>query len=184
LWPRQRQEVDIVLRLGVRTLTGTILQFIIGGILLCFFVWLKIHDLEMAAIQLGATKAKTWIRTLARTALVLVAAACLLDPLIPGFANLTVKISTEHSTYPTLLENLRVRVVPVGFLGQAGGDRIAYAAFGSDGSAEVLCDLALLETRVTIQVFDQTQPSETIKSANVYISPFVRRQLVNKTISF
>jgi len=72
----------------------------------------------------------------------------------------------------------------VGFLGQAGGDRTVDVPFDSDGSAQVLSDLALLETRVTVQIYDETQPSKMIESATVYISPFVRRQLVSKTITF
>jgi hypothetical protein len=169
--------------------TDTILQFISqfigGGALLCFSAWLTIHDVvDLATV--GASRLpmiKPLLKTLAHVALSLVAAACMLDPLIPGFACLTVKVPTDPSTYPTLLENLRVRVVPLSFRGQAGGDRISNAAFGRDGSAEVTPDLALLETRVMIEVFDETRPSEPIKSATVYISPFVRRQLICKTIT-
>jgi len=165
--------------------TGTTIQFVVGGTLLCFLVWLKIHDFGKI-VEVGTSrspKVKAWIKTLTHVALGLIVSACLLDPLIPGFASLNIELPADLA-YPTLQENLRVRVIPLGLLGQSGGDRITYAAFDSEGFAEVLSHLTLLETRVEIQVFDQTQPLETIKSANVYISPFVRRLLVRKTITF
>jgi hypothetical protein len=165
---------------------GTILQFLASGILVCLIVWLKFYHVERA-VEVGAPrspKLTAWIKAAAHVGLGLIAAGCLLDPLIPGEAGLTIKVSTDPSTYPTLLENLRARVIPVGFQGPAGGNRVAYAAFGRDGSAEVVADLALLETQVQIEIFDQTRPSELIKSTTVYLSPFVRRQLINKTVSF
>ena len=163
-------------------MTGTILQFIVGGTLLWFLVWLKFRR-GQELVQ-HSPKLKSWIRILAHVALGFIAAACFIDPLIPGVANLTIEFPPERLNYPTLFEHLRVRVVPVGLGGPAGGDRIIDATFDRDGSVQVLSNLAFLETSVTIQVYDETRPSETIKSANVYISPFVRRQLLSKTITF
>ena len=171
--------------LGPRSEGGivtTIFQFIAGAALLCFSIWLKFHHFEV--IVEHSPKLKTWTRGLAQIALGLLAAACFIDPLIPGVANLTIEFPTVHSNYPTLFEHLRVRVAPVGLSGSAGGDRTIDAPFDRDGSVQVLPNLAWLETSVTIQVYDETQPSQVIKSANVYISPFVRRQLVSKTITF
>ncbi len=167
-------------------MTDIILQFAAGGALLSFALWLKIHEFRKI-FQLGAPsspKLNAWIKTLSGAALSLIGAACMLDPLIPGSATLTIKVPSDASTYPTLLENLRVRVAPVGLLGQPGGNRISYAKFGDDGSAEVVSELSFLETHVTIQIFDETRPLEAVKSATVYVSPFVRRQLVTKTITF
>ncbi|MBZ5533446.1 MAG: hypothetical protein LAO20_18615 [Acidobacteriia bacterium] len=160
------------------------LQFLGGGALILCSAWLKCHDAS-AILRLGRPKSQkleAWIRVLTLTALSFTGIACIVDPLIPGSGCLTVAFRSDHPPYPTLAENLKLRLKPIGFQGESGGNRVTYADFDSNGSAEVLADMSLLETRVTVEVFDVTQPSKIIQSATVYISPFVRRQLFCKKI--
>lgn len=166
-------------------MTDIIFQFVGGGALIFCSAWLKLHDIA-EILRLGhpkSPKLKAWVHVLMLTALTFTGIACIVDPLIPGSACLTIEFHHDYSMYPTLPENLKVRLTPVGFFGQADGSRVSYADFDSMGSAEVLVDMALLETRVTIEVFDVTQPSRIIESTRVYVSPLVRRQLFCKRIS-
>jgi hypothetical protein len=162
---------------------GAVMQFIIGGALLCFLMCLRTRSLgELSHVEASRSqRLKAWTTAMAYTVLGLIGAAAILDPLIPGSANLTITVPNDTSNDPAL-RNLRVRVVPVGFLGQVGGDRISYAPFDRDGSAEVMCGLDSLETRVTIEIFDETRPAELIKTATIYISPFVRRHLIDSRV--
>jgi hypothetical protein len=59
-----------------------------------------------------------------------------------------------------------------------------YSGFGADGSTQIVVKVAMLETHAMLEIFDETAPSEVIRSATVYINPFVRRQLLGKTIVF
>jgi hypothetical protein len=164
--------------------TDTILQFFVGGMLLCFVVWLKLRDVRKG-VEVSAptaTRLRVWVKTFTEVAVSLFAIACILDPLIPGPAALTVNVPADPAEYPTLLENLRVCVSPFGFRGPAGGNRISCTAFDDDGFAEVVVNLAALETRVHITVFDETRPSELIYNVTEYVSPFVRRQLLVDTV--
>jgi hypothetical protein len=152
--------------------------------LLCFIVWLKLRDVQKG-VEVSAPTAsrlRAWVKTFTEVAVSLFAVACILDPLIPGPAALTVKVPTESASYPTLLENLRVCVSPFGFGGPAGGNRISCTVFDRDGSAEVVVNLAAFETRVHIAVFDETRPSELIYNLTEYVSPFARRQMLVETV--
>jgi hypothetical protein len=163
-----------------------VIQPIVGAAGLCLITWIELRHFRKV-MELGGSKwpqLVIWSKALAHIAIVFVATACFLDPLVPGVANLTIRFPTESSAYPTTLDNLQARVIPVGLLGQAGGDRISYAVFNVDGSAEVNANLSFLETAVQIQVFDQTRPTELVMSTTVYLSPFVRRQLAKKVVSF
>jgi hypothetical protein len=156
-----------------------LIQFVVGGCLLCFLVWLKLHDAQ----HLMPLRLQPWTRKLGHVGLSVLAVSVLLDPIIPGSPSLTITVSTKASAYPTLLENLRVRVTPLGFRNAPGGDRVAYSAFDQNGTAHIRPNLAFLETRVAIEVFDLTRPLEVIRQSIVYVSPFVRCQLVTKTIT-
>jgi hypothetical protein len=97
---------------------------------------------------------------------------------------LTIRVPVGTTVPLGMVENLQARITPVGLQGTAGGSRVVYTGFDRDGVAEVVSELTMFETRVTVEIFDLTQPSQTIKSSTVYISPFVKRQLITKTISF
>jgi len=155
-------------------------QFGMAGALLWLVVRLKARDAE----KLAPVKLKPWIKTVAEIVLSFVAIEALIEPLIPGFAVITVRVPVTVAGSGSVLEHVQARVVPIGLHGPAGGDRIVYAIFDRDGVAEVVSELKFFETHVTIEVFDITQPEDVLKSATVYISPFVKRQLSSKTISF
>ena len=114
------------------------------------------------------------------------AAACLLDPLVPGYAHLTVQIGEKSNAFPptSLMSNLRLTVVPKGMTGQGGGDRIEHAPFDATGSTEVTSKLTLLETAVSLELYDQTRPTEVLRTVTVYVSPFVRQGMMSKTFTF
>lgn len=162
-----------------------IIEFVAGGALLCLLTGVKSWE-SGEFVRLFAphcTALKTWQKVLTRLALSTVAATCLLDPLVPGTARLTVKVSPRYPGYITLPENLYVHVVPLGLFGQAGGDRISNAELGADGSAEILASLTYFDTSVLVQVFDRTLPERPMKSITVPISPFVKRHFLSKTIT-
>jgi hypothetical protein len=153
-------------------------QLLLGAGLVGFVVWLKTHDAQ----KIAPAKLKPWIKIFAEIALSYIAIAAVLEPLIPGSPVLIVHLPNS-TTASRFTDNLQVRATPVGLHGAAGGDRVIYAGFDSDGQALLVPELTLFETRVTIEVFDQSQPTQIIKSATVYISPFVKRQITNKTIT-
>jgi hypothetical protein len=153
-------------------------QIIFGAGLVGFVVWLKMHD----AHKVAPMKLKPWIKIIAEIALSYIAIAAVLEPLIPGSPVLIVRLPSS-TTASRFINNLQVRATPVGLYGGAGGDRVIYAGFDSDGKALLVPELVLFETQVTIEVFDVSQPAQIVKSATVYISPFVKRQITNKTIN-
>jgi hypothetical protein len=164
---------------------AAIIQLVVGAVLLGCVVWVKLRDVDEAVeMATRRSKLKQWRKALITIALSLLGTATLLDPLIPGIANLTVRVPTGRAAYRGLPEHLRVKVVPLGLRGLAGGDRISDAPFGSDGSVQIVASLSVMETHVTLEVYDETSPSVIIQSDTVYISPFVRRQLIGKTITF
>lgn len=157
-----------------------LVEFLIADALLCLIVWVKVHDAE----KLTAGRLKSAMKVIAEIVLSFIVVSAVLDPLVPGYPVLTIRIPVSATVPLGMLENLQARITPVGLQGTAGGSRIVYAPFDRDGVAEVVSELTMFETRVTVEIFDVTQPSQTIKSTTVYISPFVKRQLTTKTISF
>lgn len=163
----------------------TIIEFVAGGTLLCLLVGWKSWEIgEFIRLLLPHYPGlKTWQKILTRLAIGAVAVTCLIDPLVPGTARLSVQLSPQYSGYVTLPENVFVRVIPLGLFGQAGGDRISNVDLGADGSAEVLASLTYFDTSVLVQVFDRALPGRPIKSITVPISPFVKRHFLGKTIT-
>jgi len=105
--------------------------------------------------------------------------SCLLDPLMSGTATLTIH---APSAVPVTLDTLVVETIPVGFLGEAGGDRARYNNFDDRGISQVTVNLGLLETFVKLRVFDKSSPSRSVITESIYISPFVRRRLSTKVV--
>jgi hypothetical protein len=159
----------------------TIVQFAVGGIFLVFLVWWKLADLVCLVCPPESKRIRIWLNSVVHTVVGLVALSCLVDPLIPGSVNMTIHAPPK---FPTTQDNLQVRVVPVGFRGSVGGDRTVYSVFDTRGVAEVTVTMGMLETRMKIEVFDQTLPSQMVAMANVYVSPFVRRQIAAKVVVF
>ncbi len=159
----------------------TTVQFAVGGILLVFLFWWELGHLVNMVCPPEWERISMWLNRIVRFAVGLVAVGCLADPLIPGAAHLTIHAPTK---FPTTQDNLQVRVVPTGFRGPAGGDRTVYSGFDTRGVAEVTVAMGMLETRMRIEVFDQTRPSPKVVMANVYVSPFVRRQISTRVVAF
>jgi len=167
---------------------GTTLQILGGSLLFCVLLALDRKHLR-EVIELffpNLPKLHTWVARGTKIALGVVAAGCLLDPMIPGYAELTVSIPENSHAYPStsIMPNLRLRVAPTGIVGPAGGDRIEYVQFDSTGSSEVTAKMSFLETAVALELFDQTRPTEILKSMTVYVSPFVRQRVISKKITF
>jgi hypothetical protein len=176
---RQRCAMSLLERKGI--MIDTILQVgqvMVGAVLVGLVVWLKTHDAQ----KIAPTRLKPWIKIFAEVALSYIAISAVLEPLIPGSPVLIVCLP-HATTASRFLDNLQVRATPVGLHGAAGGDRVIYAGFDTDGKAVLVPELTLFETRVTIEVFDLSQPSQIVKSATVYINPFAKRQIINKTIT-
>jgi hypothetical protein len=157
---------------------ATMIQFILGGGLLALLVWWKLTDIVRVCTP-NSKQRRVWLNAVVHVVVGFVVVGCLVDPLIPGSAGISVR---APKTFPTLLDNLRVRIVPTGFLGEAGGNRISYAAFDSGGIAEITSEMSILETRIKVEVFDESQPLQMVAITSVYVSPFVRRQLSNRVV--
>src|SRR3989339_606126 len=108
----------------------SILQFLLGGVLLILAVWWKIRDIRRGVVLVlsrkpvaGGTRGRdarvrAWLHVACQLLLGITAFSVLVDPLIPGTA--VVEIHAPRS-FPTTLDNLSVRTVPIGFRGAAGG---------------------------------------------------------------
>jgi hypothetical protein len=155
-----------------------LVQFLGAGGLLCLIVWLELRHAQ----ELLPQRFHPWAHKLAHIAISVFAVALLVEPIIPGTAGLTITVPV-HAPYPTLRENLRVRVAPVGIQGPAGGDRTVDAAFDNNGTVDVVSKIDPLETRVEVDVYDVTQPDQVLWHKLVWVSPFVRCQLLSKTIT-
>jgi hypothetical protein len=166
---------------------GTTLQILFGSLMFCALMALdRQHFHEAIGLFFpNFPKFQTWVTRGTRIALGIAVTGCLLDPLIPGYSHLTVSIPENSNAYPStsVMPNLRLRVTPTGILGPAGGDRIEYIQFDGTGSSEVTAKLGFLETAVRLQLFDQTRPTEILKSMTVYVSPFIRQRMISKKIT-
>jgi hypothetical protein len=162
---------------------NTIIQFIVGGILLILLVWKKLNEFldVFFSIFPWPPRIRVVLRSVVRAAVGLVAIACLVDPLIPGTACVTIYAPKRLATP---IDSLEVRVVPVGFSGPAGGNRTIYSGFDARGVAEIVADMGMFETRIKVEVFDQSRPSHVVAMTGAYVSPFVRRQITNTVVKF
>ncbi|HYA41035.1 MAG TPA: hypothetical protein VEF34_07010 [Syntrophobacteraceae bacterium] len=159
----------------------TFIEFAGGGIVLVLVFWGKLAGLIDLLCPREWKQVRRRLQTASHLAVGFLAAACLLDPLIPGTAIITVQ---APKTFPTLQENLRVQIVPIGFCSPAGASRAGSADFDSRGVAEVRLRMRMFETRALVEIFDKSRPSQLVATKSVYISPFVRRQLTTKKILF
>jgi hypothetical protein len=166
----------------------TVVQFVVGSLLLCALLALdREHFRELLeACFPHSPKLQQWVKLTTKIAVAAVAATCLLDPLIPGYADLTVSVPANSAIFATtgVMDNLRLRVAPTGLAGSAGGDRIDHVAFDTTGSTEVTAKMTFLETAVNLELYDQTDPGHILRSVTIYISPFVRQRIFSKKFMF
>ncbi len=166
-----------------------ILEMIFGGALVILIIALKLmHIKDALRTWLPHPKLHGLLHIGIHTVLGVVAVSTIVDPLIPGYAELTIHVPpsrapAEESPNQSLPEHLRLRVAPVGRNGLAGGDRTCDVALNLDGSVQVLADLALLETHVLLELYDETAPKLILRSNTVYIDALARRLAITKTIT-
>ncbi len=104
------------------------------------------------------------------------------DPLIPGTGIVTVH---APSIYSETLDNLRVRIMPIGLGETAGSNHIVFGKFDGSGQAAIPVSFQLFQVRASVEVFDRSQFQQpVVASVIVYVSPFVRRQITVKHIRF
>ncbi len=162
-------------------MTGTVLQFLLAAFALVVMVWVELTDIVRLLCPADWKRLSAWLKRAIQVVAVFVATGCIVDPLIPGTANLTIH---APSAIPMTLDTLVVETIPVGLLGEAGGERTCYDVFDARGISQVTVKLGLLETRVKLRVFDKSAPSRSIITESVYVSPFVRSQLTTKVVHF
>lgn len=121
-----------------------------------------------------------WLKRAIQVAAVFVA-TCFVDSLVPGTASLIIYAPNE---IPMRLATLQVEIIPVGLLGEAGGDHTRYDGFDSRGVAQISIKLGMLETLVKCRVYDQSSPSHSVINELVYVSPLVRRGIFTKVVHF
>ena len=164
------------------------MQFVVGALLLCALMALdREHFRElMAACFPNSPKLQHWVKLTTKIAIVVIAATCLLDPLIPGSADVTVSVPVSSAVFAKtgVMDNLRLRVAPTGLAGTAGGARIDHVAFDASGSTEVAAKMTFLETALNLELYDQTDPGHILRSVTIYISPFVRQRIFSKKFTF
>ena len=162
---------------------STFFEFVLGGILLIILVRWKLADLQQLIFSLSTSRRlRRFTHHAARAAVGLFVVACFIDPLIPGSATINIQAPQK---FPLLAENLRIAITPMGFQTKADVDRcIDGIRFDNRGFAVKSVAMAMFETRVEVRVYDVTRPMETVAVTNAYISPFVRREFLPKTISF
>lgn len=156
-----------------RPMAETIVQFVVGGTLLVFAVWWKLKELREGVSVFLPHQVSAWARFATQLCLGVIAIGAIIDPMISGTAIMEIHAPKE---FPTTLDNLRVRVVPTGFSGTAG-IRTVTSSFDQRGVAVVPVAFGILESRANIEVFDESRSSPPLARRNVYISPFIRRQL-------
>ena len=166
----------------------TVVQFVVGALLLCALMALDREHLRefMEACFPDSPKLQHWVKLTTKIAVVAIAATCLLDPIIPGSADVTVSIAADSPIYAKtgVMDNLRLRVAPTGLAGPAGGGRIDHVAFDASGSTEVAAKMTFLETALNLELYDQTDPQHILRSVTIYISPFVRQRIFSKKFTF
>jgi hypothetical protein len=120
-------------------------------------------------------------RLIVYVAVTTLATIVLLDPLVSGTALADVE---APRTFPTTIENLRVRAEPVGLHGPARGSRTVITTFAGNGVALLDLTFARLETRLRVDVFDITNPDVQVATAMMRVSPLMRRQVLTMHITF
>jgi hypothetical protein len=141
----------------------TVVQFVVGSLLLCALMALDREHLRefMEACFPDSPKLQHWVKLTTKIAVVAIAATCLLDPIIPGSADVTVSIAADSPIYAKtgVMDNLRLRVAPTGLAGPAGGGRIDYVAFDTSGSTEVAAKILFLKPPSTLNCMIRPTPS-------------------------
>ena len=164
------------------------LHYFVASAILMLVVWVKVeHARQLARHLLGHRVESPHRRVVLladhvmKAALVAFAAYIFIDPLVPGSAHL--RITAPMPT--TTLDNLLIRVVPIGPKGPLAGAEPVFAYFDPGGNALLSASVGPLQSRVQIDVLDESLPgNQIVAQKSVYLSPFVRRQLWVSDVSF
>lgn len=169
-------------------MTPLLLQELLAALLLVASIRHETTDAlkVFLAVLLARQSISAWLEKVmpaaVRLALAALGTACLVDPVISGTANFSVRAPTDHQA---LLDNLRVRITPVGATGPAGGNRNVVARFDAHSIAVPIVTFEMFEVSARIEVFDITQSEQpALRNNIVYVSPITRRQLRTQQVEF
>ena len=116
-------------------MTAALCQMFLGGALLAFAVWMKLHDIRRVLRMLTArSPVKDWIEIPTPIILGIFAVALIVDPLIPGVAGLTVHVPIVQNAYSGLPEQL----LKEGAVGLIGAQIDVPAVFAVEYAKEIL----------------------------------------------
>jgi hypothetical protein len=160
---------------------AVVLQFLLGGVLFVLAIAWKLHDVRRGIVLAFRNSAtvRAWSHFAGQVCLSLLAFYAIIDPLIPGTAIVEVH---APSKFPTTADHLILRAIPVGFRGPAGGTRIITTRFDQSGLGTIQVHLELMETRLKLEVLDESMAEPVVTTKTVYISPFVRRQVCKLSV--
>ena len=167
----------------ISTLLQFVFEFLFGGILLYWSIRSQLTWLSKIIEQYFATEVNKayYAKMVIRLILAIVGAHLLLDPLIPGQPTIHVHAPTE---YPTVVENLRVRIAPIKFDGNVDPARISNNMFARDLAITKVVVFNVMEQRLHLKLYDVTQPKNPLGIRVVYLSPYIRRGLWDKHVHF
>ncbi len=165
------------------TLLQFVFEFLFGGILLYWSIRSQLTWFSKIFEKYFATEVNKlfYAKMVIRLILAIVGAHLLLDPLIPGQPTIHVHAPTE---YPTVFENLRVRIAPIKFDGNVDPARISNNIFARDSAITKVVVFNVMEQRIHLKLYDATQPKNPLGIRVVYLSPYIRRGLWDKHVHF
>jgi hypothetical protein len=153
------------------------LQFLVGGMLLILVI--RWHALDVAELlrKLLPDKASGVVNRLLLLAVGVFAVMLIFEPLIPGHA-----VAEIHApaTYPTTLENLSVRVTPIG----CGTGAARSGALDRTGVALVPVDFHVLQEHMLVEILDATQDPRLFRHKDVSVSVLQRLGFSKLVVSF
>ena len=159
------------------------IEILLGGVLLYLSIRSQLSRItELFEKYFGRRERRTYFaRITTRLILGLVGAHLLLDPFIPGQPTIHVY---APSKFPTVLENLRVRIAPIKFDGNIDPTRTYHARFAKDSIVSAVVVFNILEQNIQLILYDETQPENPLGVRIVRLSPYVRRGFWDKHVYF
>ncbi len=157
-----------------------IVQIVAGGLLLSLGIYWKGKEIsEIVGTVLSSShsnKPANIIKLCISLGVSITVSSIMVEPLISGNATIEVEAPAKERL-PTVLDNLRILATPVGLLGKPGAEARVTTRFDASGKAVVNINLAALQSRVELKVYDVASTKNIVAIKSLYISPFVRRQL-------
>ena len=160
-----------------------LLEFALGGILLYASIRSQLSLFTGLLKRLFKRRHKwiAYVTLLVRLVLGIVAGHLLINPFIVGQAKIQI---CAPKKYPTVLENLRVRISPLRPNGSIAPERLIYSKFSDNGCVSAIVTFHFFEQYVEAVVYDITQPKNSLFQRVERLSPYARRGLSDKQICF